>query len=106
MTDALLPRSLPQPFSLEETTHRGARELRVTGELDLATSGELREALEHRTGDADDVLIDLAECEFIDASGLGVMAHARSRLAITDRQLSTQSATGQPMRLLALTGQA
>ncbi|HEY5977074.1 MAG TPA: STAS domain-containing protein [Solirubrobacterales bacterium] len=105
MIDQLIARGRPQPFQLEETIIHGERELRVIGELDLATSGQLREAIDDRTGDADDVLIDLADCEFMDASGLGVMAHARLRLAGSDRSLSTRSATGQPMRLLALTGQ-
>lgn len=53
--------------------------VRVEGDLDLATSPRLEEALES-AGTAKRVLIDLTECTFLDSSALRLLiesAHAR-----------------------------
>ncbi|MEU1586910.1 STAS domain-containing protein [Micromonospora sp. NPDC005710] len=53
---------------------RGCTVLEVRGELDMATSPELREGLQ-RLVDAGDrqVVVDLAEVGFMDSSGLGAL---------------------------------
>ncbi|MFC6022846.1 STAS domain-containing protein [Plantactinospora solaniradicis] len=53
---------------------RGCTVLEVRGELDMATSPQLRERLQ-RLVDAGDrqVVVDLAEVGFMDSSGLGVL---------------------------------
>lgn len=48
----------------------------VLGELDLATSSELREALEREMASGRSVMLDLAGVEFLDSTGLTVILRA------------------------------
>ncbi|HEX8753612.1 MAG TPA: STAS domain-containing protein [Solirubrobacterales bacterium] len=63
------------------------REIRVQGELDLATSGPLAEALESAVSARRNVLLDLCACEFIDSTGIALILHAARRLAGQGRVL-------------------
>ena len=73
----------------------------VGGELDLAASGPLRDALEAQLGAGRDVVLDLARVEFLDCSGLSAVvagmefARARGRLLMIDDNLS------EPVRRVA-----
>jgi anti-anti-sigma factor len=51
--------------------HNGVWIVRPSGEVDMSTADEFRDAL---TGVHGPVLIDCSELRFIDASGLGVLA--------------------------------
>ena len=51
--------------------------LAVTGDLDIATSGALRTAVDDHMGRS--LVIDLAEVGFIDSTALGVLVAARER---------------------------
>jgi anti-sigma B factor antagonist len=82
----------------------GCREIKVKGELDLAVSEKLRSALERAAGECLDVLVDLAECDFIDVSGVTVLVHADYRLAASGRQLLLRGVRGQVGRVLWVTG--
>jgi anti-sigma B factor antagonist len=66
--------------------------LTVSGEIDVATSPqlrhELRAAIEHRPGS---VIVDLHQVSFIDSSGLGVLVGAL-------RQLREQGGSGLVLR--------
>lgn len=69
-------------FSL--TTSRDGDEHRIVlkGELDLATAGQVEEALAGaETGDATAIVLDLSGLTFMDSTGVRLMlsAHARSR---------------------------
>ena len=55
----------------------GVRTLRPTGELDIATAPELERVLERPRAAGDRVVLDLAELEFIDSTGLRVIVRAR-----------------------------
>jgi len=62
-----------------EPLPEGGVVVRVEGELDLATSRKLEEALE-TAGTDDRVIIDLTGCTFLDSSALRVLiASARAR---------------------------
>jgi anti-anti-sigma factor len=72
----------PAPF--EATAARledGVSVIAVRGELDLSTATDLEGPLEEAisSGDAA-VLIDLAECEFIDSTGIALIVRAWQRL--------------------------
>lgn len=60
--------------------------VRVAGELDLATSPELREALLAAQRDASLVVLDLRDLTFIDSSGIHVIVdanrHPHARLVV------------------------
>lgn len=82
----------------------GCREIKVEGELDLAVSEELRSTLDRAAGEGLDVLVDLAECDFIDVSGVTVLVHADDKLAAAGRQLLLCGVRGQVRRVLWATG--
>lgn len=103
--------ALPQPKgddALFRLTERdiwpGCREIKVEGELDLAVSGDLRSALARAAVEGLDVLVDLAECDFIDASGVTALVQGDDELVALERQLLLRGVHGQVGRILALTG--
>jgi anti-anti-sigma factor len=79
----------------------------VRGELDSFTAPELSTVL---AGIADrghrSVVLDLAECDFIDPAGLRVIAESAEHLALRGRTLSVRSPSGVVRRLLDLVGSA
>jgi anti-sigma B factor antagonist len=77
------------------------------GELDLASSPRLEQSLEQVwTTDADPLVIDLRELEFMDSTGLSIIVRAQQRMTEDGRQLSIVRGSQQVQRLLDLTGVA
>lgn len=77
------------------------------GELDLASSPQLEQSLEQVwTTDADPLVIDLRELEFMDSTGLSIIVRAQQRMTEDGRQLSIVRGSQQVQRLLDLTGVA
>lgn len=77
----------------------------VTGELDLASSPELEEQLDEVwASDAELLVIDLRELEFMDSTGLSIIVSAHQRLGDSGRKLSVVKGSQQVQRLLDLTG--
>jgi STAS domain len=48
----------------------------VSGEIDIATAGQLRDRLADPAGGGQQVIIDFSRVSFIDAAGIGVLAGA------------------------------
>lgn len=73
---------IPAPFEATAAQlEDGIRVIAVRGELDLSTAPELEEALEEAVADGTaSVLVDLAECEFIDSTGIALIVKAWQRL--------------------------
>ena len=91
-------------FALDERDlQSGCREIRVRGELDLAVAPELEQAIE-RAAEYDRILISLEECEFIDSTGISVIARARQERENDGRKLAVCAPDGQVRRVLDLTG--
>lgn len=101
----------PAPF--EATAAKlddGVQVIAVRGELDLSTASELEGPLEEAiaSGDAT-LLIDLAQCEFIDSTGIALIVRAWQRL---DRKAGGEgsgrvvicSDNDQVRRVLEITG--
>lgn len=77
----------------------------VRGELDLASSPELEQQLERMLeSDAELLVIDLRELEFMDSTGLSVIVSTHQRLSEAGRSLSVVKGPPQVQRLLDLTG--
>src|SRR2546421_10848214 len=77
----------------------------VSGELDIATSPRLDAAVERALGEADDVVLDLSNVDFIDSSGLYVVvAAARGSQANGKRLRISASLSPQVERLFELAG--
>ncbi|HWF26022.1 MAG TPA: STAS domain-containing protein [Solirubrobacteraceae bacterium] len=79
--------------------------LAVSGELDLASSATLSQALEEAGGsDPALVVLDLREVEFMDSSGLAVLVKAHQRAQSTGYRFGLINGSPQVQRLLTLTG--
>ena len=67
-----------EPFQVEvEISGEDVSAFTITGELDQATAGDLREPLQEAiSGGARAVMIDMTDCGFIDSTGLGVIVEA------------------------------
>jgi anti-anti-sigma factor len=81
--------------------------IRVSGELDLASSPTLEAELERiATTDASLVVIDLTELEFMDSTGLSVLVRAHQRSEQSGQRFGLINGSQQVQRLLSLTGVA
>jgi anti-anti-sigma factor len=96
---------LPQEFSVSIVHVDGHSNVRVTGEVDLATATELGKRLNlviaAGTGDAD---LDLSDVTFLDSSGLAVLLAARQELHDKHRRLKLRNPSKPVLRTLELSG--
>jgi anti-anti-sigma factor len=81
----------------------GAVEIAVDGELDLSVADQLQQAIDGDGSGA--TLIDLADCSFIDSTGIAVFLRAR-RLRDQDGggRILLHSPSDQVLRVLTITG--
>ena len=80
--------------------------LRLTGEIDLATTADLELALEPLLGTGDNVVLDLAGLTFIDITGMRLLAHTALRLRSEGLQLRLLRVSEQVQLLSGLLGWA
>ena len=66
-------------FKVHSESREGAVVVVASGEIDLATSPELRSALTAEEAQAPLIVLDLREVSFIDSSGLGVIVGQQKR---------------------------
>ncbi|MBV9796438.1 MAG: STAS domain-containing protein [Solirubrobacterales bacterium] len=79
--------------------------LAVSGELDLASAPMLAEQLQRADEvDADVVLVDLRELDFMDSTGLHLLLKAHKRAQELGRRFVLVKGNKQIERLLSLTG--
>jgi anti-anti-sigma factor len=93
----------------EPTTVRVSAGERVTtvfavGEFDLATAHLIADALARACELDVPVVVDLSGVRFADASTLGLVVQAHTRLAARGRELSVASPSAAVLRLMELTG--
>jgi anti-sigma B factor antagonist len=90
----------PAPFHLEVRRAHPRAQLRVSGELDIATAAQLDDALAALLGDGHRYLrLDLSELTFMDVSGLRVLLRVHRALA-AGRGLLILAGPGRAVRLL------
>jgi anti-anti-sigma factor len=79
--------------------------VRLTGESDLSTAGQLSDALAQAAGlGTDAVVVDVAAVRFWDCSGLHALADFTADLATAGRQCRIVGATAPTRRLVVLAG--
>jgi anti-sigma B factor antagonist len=79
----------------------------LSGELDLASSPALEEALDRVfTSGSGPIVVDLRRLDFMDSTGLSIIVRAHNRAAEAERRLFVARGPAQVQRLLALTGVA
>jgi anti-anti-sigma factor len=91
-------------FKVEGQSLDGVQAVSVFGELDQATTPELRRVLDEAVADGGPVFVDLGECGFIDSSGISLLVETQRRLADADRGFAVCSPRTEVRRLLELTG--
>ncbi len=101
----------PVPFEVQrEKLEDGIRAFTVRGELDMNTAPELENSLgDVASGESNQVVIDLTECDFIDSTGIALIVRSWQRLDRAgesggDGQLVLCCVNTQVMRLLRITG--
>ena len=87
-------------FSVEVTEGR-PHVIALAGELDLATAPILADRLEELPGD---VVLDCAALDFIDSSGLSLIADAHRRRARSGHRLTIRGLTPSAFQTFELTG--
>jgi anti-sigma B factor antagonist len=77
----------------------------VVGEFDMVTSPALDQALGEAVGTADGpVVVDLADCTFVDSSALGALVRAAQRLEQLGRALRIRNPRPHVRRAIDATG--
>ena len=84
---------------VEQHGHRTI--VRLAGELDIVTAPELENALRSANSE---IIVDLADLTFVDASGLGVLASAGAREERRGDRLVVVNANPLAQRMFELTG--
>ena len=98
---------LPPPFGCSWTTRAGdAAWMRVAGELDIATTPKLELTLSEPQAQAQLVVLDLRELEFMDAASMQVIVSATYRAQRIGRRLLLVRRGPVVDRVFALTGTA
>jgi anti-anti-sigma factor len=79
-------------------------ELVLSGQLDVRSAGDVREALHGAIeGGTGDLVVDVSGVDLIDATGLGVLLGAHRRAAQVGRRVVLRDASPRVARILRLT---
>ena len=79
--------------------------VKLSGPIDgIALAGNRAAAIIATDGARDQVVVDIADVPFIDASGLGLLTQIANRLAAKGKRMSIANASGQPAQLFAALG--
>jgi anti-anti-sigma factor len=94
-------------FSVEVRNGTQAVVIGLSGELDLASSPALEHELERgAASQAEVVIVDLRNLEFMDSTGLSVLVRAHQRATENGQRFGVVRGPQQVQRLLSLTGVA
>ena len=93
-----------QRFEASAEIFNGVRVVAVRGELDIATSPQVRALLADLAKDEDQPLvIDLTRCDFIDSTGLAALLHGAKPAQNGESRVAIVSPPGDVRRMLELT---
>jgi anti-sigma B factor antagonist len=94
-------------FDIEVVEVDDAAVVSISGDLDIATAPRLRkELIELSNRGIRAVLVDLAQLEFIDSTGLGVLVSALRRFREHGGDLALQSPKPAAAKIFEMTGLA
>jgi anti-anti-sigma factor len=91
-------------FSTKVVAEDGLPIIYVQGEIDIATAGRLRDAIEPHMGPRQTITLDLSGVDFMDSSCLAVLVHARGTLTADGGSLVLRNPSTVAHRLLTLSG--
>lgn len=85
-----------------QTGDDGVVIVEIEGELDLATAGEVRDALIGAIDNGATVAAEMSRCTFIDSTGLRILVEAARRLQKDGHKLELIGLRDQPLKLFEL----
>jgi anti-anti-sigma factor len=90
-----------EQLSIVVEQHGDRMLIRVRGELDIVTAPMLERALDRANSE---IVVDLQDLAFLDAKGLGTLAHASARAERHGDRLVVVNADSFTQRMLKITG--
>jgi len=98
-------RAIATAFGIaEEPGPSGAHVVRVHGELDIATAGDLESAVLRPREPGEQVVLDLAGLRFMDSTGLRVLLRARAEAKAGRWDLYLRNVPANVQRLFSISG--
>ena len=95
---------LPQ-LSIDVVHGEDEHVIAVHGEIDLVSGPDLKECIELVIDTTEgDILVDLADVDYIDSTGLHILLAAHKRISRTGWRLSVRNPSPQVLRLLDICG--
>ena len=91
---------MAEEFSTEVAQVGDETVIHFRGEIDIATCGRLRDAIEPHLGPAQMIVLDLSGVEFMDSSCLGFLIQARGTLTADGGSLVLRNPSEAARRLL------
>ena len=96
---------MAEPVFTTKVVHaEGATTIYVQGEIDIATAGGLRDAIEPHMGPQQKIVLDLSGVDFMDSSCVSVLVQARGSLSADGGSLVLRNPSTAARRLLSVTG--
>jgi len=93
---------MPNEFSTEVCEDANGIVIYVRGEIDMATAGRLRDAIEPHLGPDQTMVLDLSGVEFMDSQCFHVLLNARSTLTADGGSLVLRNPSQAARNLLTL----
>jgi anti-anti-sigma factor len=105
----LAPKSDSPPlrngYSLARIARNGSVTLAISGEIDIANAKSFTDEVRSLFEDADSqVALDLEDCGFIDSTGIRALVALAQEQEARRRKLKLSGVTGEPQRVLELSG--
>jgi anti-anti-sigma factor len=97
---------MPSVFSIDVSVEGTIHVVTVRGELDAATADQLKAAFDSECREADAILVDLDNCEFVDSTGLATLVSASTEIEDRGGSFAICCAVPQVARLFEITGAA
>jgi anti-sigma B factor antagonist len=92
-------------FDVETSEREGASVLTLRGEIDVYTAPQMRQAIVDLVdGGVTNVIVDMAQVDFLDSTGLGVLVEGLKRINSKDGTLSIVATQGRILKIFDITG--
>jgi anti-anti-sigma factor len=94
----------PPPFGVEVTRDGASATIAILGELDIATTPELTEALRSLEPGYETLVVDLSRCTFFASSGISILLEESQRAKEEGFELVVIKAPAEVQRMFDLAG--
>jgi anti-sigma B factor antagonist len=94
----------PPPFGVEVTRDAASATIAILGELDIATTPELTDALRSLEPGYETLVVDLSRCTFFASSGISILLEESQRAKQEGFELVVIKAPAEVQRMFDLAG--